>query len=146
MRLFKKYQSLRPDGVNAFYLTPLCKPREDRWYARSPVGHNTLSKTVAHLCKEAGVSGFHTNHSLRATAATHLYHNQVDEQLIMAVTGHKSTDGVRSYKRTSTEQFRDISNGLHTPKDQSQVEIDVPDKITGQSQVDIMQGVESKKE
>ena len=105
VRLFKKYRSLCPVGTTAFYLSPLCKPKPDQWYSRSPVGHtcNTLSSTVSRLCKLAGISGYKTNHSLRATGATRLYHNNVDEQLIMAVTGHKSIDGVRSYKRTSED-------------------------------------------
>ena len=36
-----------------------------------------------------------------ATAATRLYNAGVDEQLIMETTGHRSLEGVRSYKRTS---------------------------------------------
>ena len=56
------------------------------------------------MCKAAGISGYKTNHSLRATTATRLYQAGVDEQLIMERTGHRSLDGVRSYKRTSDEQ------------------------------------------
>ena len=42
-----------------------------------------------------------TNHSLRASLATHLYDAEIDEQLIVNRTGHSNTDGVCSYKRTS---------------------------------------------
>ena len=112
VRLFKKYVSLRPPDVSSFYLTPLRKPRVDCWYSRNPVGHNTLTKTVSRLCKVVGIPGFKTNHSLRAMAATRLYHSETDEQLIKSVTGHKSADGVRSYKRTSEDQFRRVSDIL----------------------------------
>lgn len=62
------------------------------------------------MCKEAGVVGYKTNHSLRTTTATRLFHAGVDEQLIMERTGHRSTDGVRSYKRTSIEQQQVLSD------------------------------------
>ena len=62
------------------------------------------------MCKAAGIHGYKTNHSLRATAATRLYQAGVDEQLIMEVTGHQSLDGVRSYKRTSQEQREELSD------------------------------------
>ena len=114
IRLFKKYRSLCPSGVTSFYLTPLVKPRDDCWYCKTPVGRNTLGSTVARLCKLANIPGFKTNHSLRATAATRLYHSNVDEQLIMSVTGHKSTDGIRNYKRTSEEQYKKLSDVLRS--------------------------------
>ena len=53
---------------NSFYLTPLKKPKNDVWYSTVPVGHNTLGKTVSHLCSMAGIQGHTTNHSLRVTA------------------------------------------------------------------------------
>ena len=59
---------------------------------------------VCDMRKEAGIIGYKTNHSLRATAAIKLYQSGVDEQLIMERTGHRSLDGVRSYKRTSRKQ------------------------------------------
>ena len=37
------------------------------------LGHNTLSKTVGRLCREAGITGYKTNHSLRVTTATCLF-------------------------------------------------------------------------
>ena len=52
-------------------------------------------------CSEAGIGGYRTNHSLRATAATRLYQAGVHEQLIIERKGHRSLEGVRSYKHTS---------------------------------------------
>ena len=65
---------------------------------------------MSKVCKAAGIVGFKTNHSLIATAATRLYQSGVDEQLIMEKTGHRSLEGVCSYKRTSTEQREALSD------------------------------------
>ena len=112
VRIFKLYSQLcpstRPD--DAFYLQPLTKPSADCWYSSKILGHNTLNKMVTRMCSAAGINGYKTNHSLRATTATRLYHAQVDEQLIMERTGHRSLDGVRSYKRTGKEQHAALSD------------------------------------
>ena len=65
------------------------------------------------MCNAAGISGFKTNHSLRATAATRLYQSRVDEQLVMERTGHRSIDGIRSYKRTADFQRENVSDILN---------------------------------
>ena len=84
-----------------------------------PLGHNPLAKTVSKICSSAGIlATCKTNHSLRAMSTSGLYHSGVDEQLIMERTGHKSTDDVRSYKRTTENQgeaLSDILNGK-TPR------------------------------
>ena len=104
VRLLRKYKEMCPTDPknNAFYLQPLKKLTADRWFSREPLGHNKLSQTVKNMCSSAGIHGFRTNHSLRATSATRLFNAGADEQLIMERTGHRSVDGVRSYKRTST--------------------------------------------
>ena len=120
VRLNKKYISHCPINCKsqAFYLQPLQTPRESCWYSDMPLGHNKLNKAVASICKEAGIVGFKTNHSLRATTATRLYQAGIDEQIVMDHTGHKSVDGIRSYKRTSETQRKNVSNILNsnTPK------------------------------
>ena len=83
------------------------------WYSRKPLGHNTLSKTVTRICKAAGIEGYKTNHSLRATSTSRLYHSGVDEQMVMERTGHRSIEGVRSYKRTSEGQREALSDVLN---------------------------------
>ena len=83
-------------------------PTKDCWFSRTPLGHNTLKNFVGNMCKKAGIKGYKTNHSLRATAATRLYLSGVDEQLVMELTGHRSIEGIRSYKRTSREQQENV--------------------------------------
>ena len=100
IRLYKLYMSKcpkdRPDG--AFYLKPLSKPKDNCWFCKVAIGHNTLQQVVPNLFKAAGITGHYTNHSLRVTSATRLFEASVDEQLIMQRTGHSST-AVRAYKR-----------------------------------------------
>ena len=64
------------------------------WFSKVPCGHNTLQKIVPELMKAAGISGYYTNHSLRASAATRLFESGVDGQLIMSRTGHSSREGL----------------------------------------------------
>ena len=117
VHLYKLYNSHcplnRPD--NAYYLKPLQKPlTDDCWYTNQPVGHYKLEGSIKRMCSEAGIPGYRTNHSLRATAATRLHQSGcVQEQEIMERTGHRSTEAVRSYKRTSTEQLEQVSDILN---------------------------------
>lgn len=118
VRLFQLYQNKCPPNrpKDAFYLQQLSTPTEHCWYSPRPVGHSTLAGTVAKMCKSAGIRGFKTNHSLRATTCTRLYQAGVEEQLIMERTGHHSIEGVRSYKRTSAQQQETLSEILSLNK------------------------------
>ena len=112
--LFEKYIAHRPSSPKcstAFYLRPLAKPAGEVWYSCQPIGLHQLTKTVQKLCQKADLKGHYTNHSLRATAASRLYQQNFDEQLICETTGHRSS-AVRSYKRTSDGQKRAISEAL----------------------------------
>ena len=118
VQLFKLYNQLCPMDrpSHAFYLAPLKKLTKDCWFSRTPLGHNMLKNYVGNMCKNAGIKGYKTNHSLRATAATRLYLNGVDEQLVMQRTGHRSVEGIGSYKRTSREQQENVSDLLNGKK------------------------------
>ena len=106
VRLFNKYNMLCPldRPKDAFYFKPLTLSCEDQWYSKVPLGHNILSQIVQKIFTKADIIGHHTNHSLRATAATRLCQHGADEQLIIEHTGHRSVAGFRSYKHTSDKQ------------------------------------------
>ncbi len=112
VRLYKKYMGLLPkeSKCSALYhyalLTNKCTPVQ--WFSEKPIGVNCLKKTVSSLTKQAGLTGRYTNHSLRATAATHMYSFGVDEQVIKEITGHKS-DSVHTYKKTSEKLLQEAS-------------------------------------
>ena len=78
---------MQDGSANAFYGSALKCPKPNCWYSSVPVGHNKLASTVKRLCEQAGISGYRTNHSLRATAATRMYDMEIDEQLIWEKTG-----------------------------------------------------------
>ena len=103
--LIMKYFSLLPSeySCRSLYLQPKKKFTSECWYLDKPVGINRLQSMVHEVCKDAGLPGFYTNNSLRATAATRMYHSDIDEQIIQEVTGHRSV-AVREYKRTCDDQ------------------------------------------
>ena len=73
VRLYKLYNSRCPPNRpnNAYYLKPVNDPTgEDFWYTNQPLGHCTLDITIKRMCEQAGIPGYRTNHSLRATTAT----------------------------------------------------------------------------
>ena len=100
-----KYLALLPKNrtCNAFYLQPQKKFFGKAWFVNRPVSINHLRTTIGDLCMAAGLPGHYTNHSLHATTATKLYQNNIDEQIIMEITGHQSM-AVRTCKRTSDAQ------------------------------------------
>ena len=116
--LFELYRSKLPDAArerDIFY----CKPKtrffesDEVWYCNSPVGHNILSRKLKDLFIEAGLSFDHVqNHSLRATGINRLYSRGIQEKAIMERSGHHSVGGVRSYKRSTDMQKKDISSVL----------------------------------
>lgn len=69
---------------------------------------------IKEMCALAGFSGNFTNHSGKVTCATRLFENNVDEQLIMRQTGHRS-NAVRAYKRPTKEHDRMVSQMLQPP-------------------------------
>ena len=115
MSLFQKYRRLCPSNPlsNVFYLQPSRCPTDTCWYSQQPLGHTTLSSTVSRLCKQAGIEGYKTNHSLRTTATTRLYHSSVDEQQIMERTGASTLGGRSLFKKTSEKQKQALSDVLN---------------------------------
>ncbi len=103
VRLYKKYVSLLPDNgkLDAFYKYSLTSSRQTghTWYSDKPLGINTINKTVKILMSEISKIGHFTNHSLHVLAATRMYSEGVDKQVLKECTGHKS-DAVRAYKKT----------------------------------------------
>ena len=104
VKLYKKYISHVPSETsdNSFYLRPLLKPKGNIWYYKKAAGRETLGNVVKKVMGKAGFDGHFTNHSLRRNCATNLYDNGVPEQVIQETTGHRSVDGVRAYKHTSS--------------------------------------------
>ena len=67
---------------------------------------------VKNMCKEVGILGNKTNHSLRAYSATALFHAGVPEKLIQDRTGHRSLKGLHKYEKISERQKEDACRAL----------------------------------
>ena len=93
-------------------MRPLDKPKGDVWYSSVPIGRNKLAQMVSDVCKEAGIQGHKSNHSLRATGATELFIAGVPEKIIQERTGHRSIECLRMYERTTQKQQQAVSNIL----------------------------------
>ena len=76
-------------------------------------GRGTLGNVIKNIMAKAGFEGYYTNHSLRCSCATTLYDNNIPEQVIQDTTGHRSVEGVRAYKCTSSAMKRKMSAVLH---------------------------------
>lgn len=77
------------------------------------MGHSSLGNNVRHLCKKAGIPDYH---SLRVSAVTRLSQKDVDKQLIMSVTSHRSIDSVRADKHVSEQQLSQHLQAKHATK------------------------------
>ena len=99
---YEKYCGLLSQSCSSkkLYSRPKKITTPNQWYCDQPLGINKIKSAVKQMCKQAGIEGKYTNHSLRATCATRMFDKEVPEQLIKETTGHKS-DCVRVYKRTS---------------------------------------------
>ena len=86
-----------------FQVTPLLHA----WYTNAPVGRNTLDK-VNMMCRNAGLEGHKTNHSLWATGATEMCWGNVPEKLIQERTGHRLLKSL-SVNRWATQSSIDPS-------------------------------------
>ena len=102
-----------------------------------PVGVNTLRNIVRNFCTEAGFEGQYTSHSDKVTCATELFKNNVDEQLIMQQTGHRSTDAVRAYKRPTVEHTKAVSAYLQPPPPKKKA-AETPQPLVHQEQANIL--------
>ena len=104
-----EHQNLCPDQIKLF--EPPGSPAY-LLYTEDALKNNPGGNTVCRICTKAGIPGYKTNHLLRVLAVTRLFQKDVDEQLIMSVTGHCNTDRVRANKRVSDNQKQQLSEHL----------------------------------
>ena len=93
VKFYEQFVNAHPSGSKCpdnFYLRPLAAPKSDVWYSCQPMGHLKLSGIVLEMAKRANFQGKITNHSLRATSASCLYHANCYEQIVKEHTGHRS--------------------------------------------------------
>ncbi|CAC5417133.1 unnamed protein product [Mytilus coruscus] len=104
-------------------------------YGNQPLGINKLKSFMKVICTKAEWSGYFTNHSCKRMCSTQLYNAGVDEQEIMARTGHRSQAGVRKYKRTSAEISATVSRILDPPCSSSSIEDSAESSVAPQKKL-----------
>ena len=77
------------------------------------LGIHTIEGLLKKMTDDAGFIGNFTCHSLRATLASRMYKQGLDEQLIQEQIGHTSS-AVLNYKRISDILKRKISSAVHS--------------------------------
>jgi hypothetical protein len=121
---YEKYLAKLNPELNRLWQFPLDSFLEDgTWFAKRPIGRNTMAQFMSKLSKSAQLSRIYTNHSLRATAATILGETFTPLQ-VMSVTGHKAVSSLASYQQTSREKKIEMGQKI-------------TDKLTSQSQLAI---------
>ena len=85
--ILEKYIATIPKLNDIFYF----RPGYGLNFCAQVLVKQPLDGYVANMMREAHINGYYTNHSIKATLATDLYHKGYDEQLIMERTGHKET-------------------------------------------------------
>ena len=95
--------STKTDRLKQLYLHPNGKKsiaNSKEWYSKKVLGIHAIEGLLKKMTDNAGFVGNFTCHSLRATLASRMYEQGLDEQLIPEQTGDTSST-VRNYKRTS---------------------------------------------
>ena len=110
---FKLYiQKLNPK-LNAFFQRPKVSPlTTDIWYDAQVLGVKSIAKMMKRISTDAGLSFFYTNHSIRATSISVLDSRGFEARHIMALSGHRSENSIRSYSRTDIGMKRKMSDNL----------------------------------
>ena len=112
---FAKYVShLNPQNEYLFQRTKRAVKESDSvWYDNMVIGQRTLGDKMKNLSRSAELSYLYTNHSIRATTISILDECGYEARHIMAVSGHRSENSIRSYAaKTSLSKKRKMSEAL----------------------------------
>ncbi|CAG8790202.1 8542_t:CDS:2, partial [Racocetra persica] len=113
----KFYLSKRPSVADPeFYLQPSSDWIESgNWYKKNHVGKNKLMNFMCEIGRITQIDipmELLTNHSGQKTAAQCLQDNNIPEQAIMQLTGHRSVQGSHAYKQVNKDQQLNTLNTL----------------------------------
>ena len=76
-----------------------CRSKDGNWFARAPLGHNSIANIVPKLSVRANLSMRYTNHCVRATVVTTLKDAGYNDHEVQAITGHKNPASIAAYDR-----------------------------------------------
>lgn len=79
------------------------------WYAKAPLGKNSLGKFLKMAEKRTGFQGNVTNHAVRKTSIGCLLDADVPSNYVAQLSGHKKLKSLDSYKSASLNHQRKMS-------------------------------------
>ena len=113
VKIFKEYLARRPPEMasadSPLYLASIVKPSSHIWFKKQPLGKNSLGSFMKSMSEAAGLSGKHTNRSVRGTMISTLRKENVEPLNIIALAGQRNLKSLDSYSSTSTKQQKDMS-------------------------------------
>ena len=101
---FREYLSHLNPECDALWQSPINKPKTWVWYASSPVGDHTISDFMKNMIEKAQLSKTYTNHDIRVTGCTILGRCNFSDKQIMSISGDKSVESLKIYKRVSGDE------------------------------------------
>ncbi len=103
---------------------------DEPWYTKNPVGHNILAQFLKRMLDSAGIDSTNkTNHSLRATAISHMFQSSVAQKVVKERSGHLSKEGLTPYERTTAQQQKAVCKVLGDASCSSRVNSNSPNSL-----------------
>ena len=115
MKLLDTYIALLPANASYFYMRLLDAFPTDTGQScvtKQRVGINMLKNMLPELSNKSGLGVRYTNHSLRATAITRMFHSGLPEKIIAETSGHRSMKALRFYENTSDVQRQSVTTSM----------------------------------
>ncbi|EDO39099.1 predicted protein [Nematostella vectensis] len=88
-------------------------PGDEIWYKQTPLGKNEIGKFLSLAAKKAsiqqGVGSKISNHYVRKTGISRLLDAGVPENFVAQLSGHKSTESLKSYKTAGEKHQQEMS-------------------------------------
>ena len=103
--LYREYFQALGETEGPFYLRTLPNLMNSIRFGKQRVGVNTLSKILPILAARANLKGNYTSHSGKATCATRLSENSLDDKIIKKRLGNRSSKGLEAYKRRRDDDY-----------------------------------------
>lgn len=123
VRLLKKMLSKRTPNIktNRLFLTPNPDWQKTKiWYKNCPVGLNQLSKWTRSAAESIGLDTKKqkiSNHSNRSSAVSILTQSGANLQEIIKITGHSSSESLKSYLKLTNEHHSKILEKMRNKQD-----------------------------
>ena len=106
VNIFKTYLSRRPYEMRSphhtRYLAAIQRPVGEIWYKTQTLGKNSLGSFTKNMSAAAGITGRHTNHSVRRTMISILRNENTEPLNIIGLAGQRNLSTVSGDSRAAS--------------------------------------------